>query len=89
MTTHDNDVCCCDVITNSRAVDSTRAQYVVFRSKLLNICESVYIHRYSFNNCKLKTVKMTEIAKMGAGEQQPDLQSQKSVTSINGKKVSS
>jgi len=32
---------------------------------------------------------MTEIANMGAGEQQPDLQSQKSVTatSINGKKV--
>jgi len=30
---------------------------------------------------------MTEIANMGAGEQQPELQSQKSVTSINGKKV--
>jgi len=30
---------------------------------------------------------MTEIANMGAGEQQPDLQSQKSVASINGKKV--
>jgi len=30
---------------------------------------------------------MTEIANMGAGEQQPDMQSQKSVTLINGKKV--
>jgi len=32
---------------------------------------------------------MTEIANMGAGEQQPDLQSQKTVTTVNGKKVSS